>query len=434
MHILFLSDNFPPETNAPATRLHEHAKRWVREGHRVSVVTCAPNFPQGRVFEGYSNRWLQRETIDGIEVIRVKTFITRNSGFALRCLDYLSFMIMGFFGGLLPGKPDVVVATSPQFFAAVGGWALSLVRRKPFVFEVRDLWPASIAAVGAMRESFVLRSLERLELFLYRRAKAVIPVTQAFKRDLVERGVDGGKIAVVTNGVDLDRYEPRERDESVAEEFGVRGKRVIGYLGTHGLAHALENVLDAAERSSDVPNAHFLFIGSGAAKEALVAEADQRHLTNVSFHAPQPKERMPELWSLCDVVLVHLKDMEVFETVIPSKIFEAMGMGRSVLLAGPDGEAADIIRETGCGRWVPAEDPDALARAVRELTLDDELRAQMSRASRAAAESYSRERLAAKMLDVLEWAARGAGPLPMEDDPRQVSVEPGPRSRQKVAA
>lgn len=405
MHILFLSDNFPPETNAPATRLFEHARRWVRDGHRVTVVTCAPNFPRGEVFEGYTNRWLQRETLDGIEVLRVKTFITANSGFLLRTLDYLSFLVMGFFGGLLPRRPDVVVASSPQFFAALGGWLLSLVRRKPFVFEVRDLWPASIAAVGAMKESALLRWLERLELFLYRRSALIVTVTQAFRRDLVARGIDPGKIRVVTNGVDLERYRPRERDPAVAEEFGVADKHVVGYLGTHGLAHALENVLDAAELLGDRPELHFLFIGDGAAKRDLVDSARERGLTNVSFHDPQPKERMPELWALCDTVLVHLKDDAVFETVIPSKIFEAMGMGKPVLLAGPDGEAAQIVRENACGLWVPAEDAQALGAATRRLASGDGLGDSLARAGAVAAQKFGRGALASRMLEALVEAA-----------------------------
>lgn len=408
MHILFLSDNFPPETNAPATRLHEHARRWVRAGHRVSVVTCAPNFPRGRVFDGYENRWLSRETIDGIEVYRVKTFITSNSGFALRTLDFLSFMLMGVLGGLLPRRPDVVVATSPQFFAAVGGWLLSVLRRKPFVFEVRDLWPASIAAVGVLRQSLFLRLLEKVELFLYRRAARIVTVTHAFQDDLVARGVPAKKIAVVTNGVDLERYAPRTRDEEAARELGVDGRFVVGYLGTHGMAHALENVLDAAERLRDLPRVVFLFVGSGAAKESLVREAARRELTNVVFHDPQPKERMPALWSVCDTVLVHLKDSPVFATVIPSKLFEAMGAGRPVLFAGPDGEAADIVRRARCGVCVPPEAPEALADAVRNLATNEEQREALASASAAAAQRYSREHLAERMLTELATVADGS--------------------------
>ncbi len=424
MHILFLSDNFPPETNAPATRLFEHARRWVRDGHRVTVVTCAPNFPQGKVHAGYRNRWLQRETIEGIEVLRVKTFITANSGFLLRTLDYLSFMVMGFLGGLLPRRPDVVVATSPQFFCAVGGWLLAAVRRKPFVFELRDLWPASIAAVGAMRDSRLLGWLEKLELFLYRRAAAIVTVTCSFRRDLEARGIDPRKIHVVTNGVDLERYEPRERDPAVAREFGVEDKLVVGYLGTHGMAHALHNVLDAAEGLDDVPEAHFLFIGDGAAKPALVAAAAERGLENVSFHDPQPKERMPELWALCDLVLVHLKDDPVFETVIPSKIFEAMGMGKPILLAGPDGEAAEILRETGCGAWVPAEDPAALRAAVRSYAEDPVRAAEAGASALRAASRFDRGRLAGDWITVVTAVVEGPDLL-------SVSTEPG---RQRPAA
>ena len=162
MHILFLSDNFRPESNAPAARLYEHAVRWVRAGHDVSVITCAPNFPEGKVYAGYKNRWRDVEWIDGIRVVRVKSFITANEGFLLRTLDYMSFMVSSFIFGLFERRPDVVVATSPQFFCAVGGWTLSVLRRLPFIFELRDLWPASIEAVGAMHSSWVLRALERL--------------------------------------------------------------------------------------------------------------------------------------------------------------------------------------------------------------------------------------------------------------------------------
>ena len=225
MRILFLSDNFPPETNAPATRTYEHAVRWVRAGHDVTVITCAPNFPEGKLFPGYKNRWQQVETIDGIRVVRVKTYITANEGFLRRTLDYLSFMATGFFAGLFERRPDVIVATSPQFFCAVGGWLLSVFRWRPFVFELRDLWPASIVAVGAMQRSFAIRALEKIELFLYRRAAVIVTVTEAFRDDLTMRGIDPKKIQVVRNGVDLDQYQPRPRDAELAREFdhGLRG-------------------------------------------------------------------------------------------------------------------------------------------------------------------------------------------------------------------
>lgn len=407
MHILFLSDNFPPETNAPATRLFEHARAWVRAGHRVTVVTCAPNFPEGQVMAGYTNDWFRRETMEGIDVVRVKTFIARNSGFGKRTLDYLSFLVSGTVGACFVDKPDVVVSSSPQFFAGLAGWCASVLRRRPFVFEVRDLWPASIAAVGAMKRGFVLRALEKLELFLYARARAIVVVTEAFQRDLVSRGVDPDKITVVTNGVDLSTYAPAPRDESMAERLGVRGKFVVGYLGTHGLAHALENVLDAAERLRHRDDVRFLFVGAGAAREALMRSAAERGLTNVVFQPSQKKDAMTAVWSVCDVALVHLKDSPVFETVIPSKVFEAMGMGVPVLLAAPSGEISKIVRETDAGLHVPAEDPARLGEAVVRLVDDPELCARLATSARRAAPLYDREGLARRMSSVLSGVARG---------------------------
>jgi len=402
MHILFLTDNFPPETNAPATRTWEHARRWVRAGHRVTVVTGAPNFPRGIVHEGYANRWFAREELDGIQVIRVKTYISANSGTLRRMLDYLSFMVMGFLGALVPRKPDLVVATSPQFFTAVAGWAVAAVRRKRFVFELRDLWPASIAAVGAMQESRYLRNMERVELFLYRRAWRIVAVTSAFKRDLIARGIDGDKIAVVTNGVDLETYAPRERDDVLARRYGVEGRFVVGYLGTHGMAHALENVLDAAEQLREREDIHFLFVGDGAAKAQLVREAERRGLSNVSFHPSVAKHEMPGLWSLCDAALVHLKNTPVFETVIPSKIFEALGSGCPVLFAGPAGEASCIVDDAECGVCVPAEDARALAAAAQQLADAGDDHARFAANAHASAPRYGRAELAAHMLEVLE--------------------------------
>src|SRR5690606_16110437 len=175
--------------------------------------------------------------MDGIRVVRVKTYITANEGFVKRTLDYMSFMAMATLIGVFERRPDVVMATSPQFFCAIAGWMTGILKWRPFVFELRDLWPASIMAVGAMRKSLIIRLLEKLELALYHRADAIVSVTESFCEDLVARGVPREKIHVVINGVDLDRYQPRERDAALAREFELEGKFVAGYMGTHGMAH-----------------------------------------------------------------------------------------------------------------------------------------------------------------------------------------------------
>ncbi|HET8897862.1 MAG TPA: glycosyltransferase family 4 protein [Rhodanobacteraceae bacterium] len=402
MKILFLSDNFPPEGNAPATRLWEHATRWVRAGHQVTVITCAPNFPEGRLYAGYRNRWRQVETLDGIRVVRVKTYITANEGFLKRSLDYLSFMLTGWFFGLFEPRPDVVVATSPQFFCAIAGWALAACKRRPFVFELRDLWPASIMAVGAMKKSLLIRLLERIELFLYRRAAAIVSVTESFRDDLLARGIDRDKIHVVINGVDLDRYAPRPRDAAMAREFALDGKFVAGYMGTHGLAHALPKVLEAAALLRERRDIAFFFAGAGAERGKVEQLVAAQRLDNVRLVPRQPKEAMPALWSQCDLALVPLRDNPVFATVIPSKIFESMGMGVPILMSLPEGEATGIIRRTDSGACVPPENPAAMATAIAALA-DDPARMTALRANaHAAAPQFSRDHLAAAMLAVLD--------------------------------
>ena len=405
MRILFLSDNFPPEGNAPATRLWEHATRWVAEGHDVTVITCAPNFPEGNLFEGYRNRWRQVETMGGIRVVRVKTYITANEGFLKRTLDYMSFMLMGFVMGLFERRPDVVVATSPQFFCAVGGWALSVAKWRPFVFELRDLWPASIMAVGAMKKSLTIRFLEQIEKFLYRRARLIISVTQSFKKDLVGRGIPEEKIEVVRNGVDLDIYHPRERDPELERRFDLEGRFVVGYLGTHGMAHALPKVLEAAALLRDQPEIAFFFAGSGAERVRVEQIVQDRRLDNVRLIPRQPKSMMPALWSLCDATVVPLRDNPVFSTVIPSKIFEAMGMGVPIVMSLPEGEATRIISEMETGVCVPPEDPRALATEIRGLSDDPERLDRYRQNCLDAAQRYSRDQSASQMLRYLEKAA-----------------------------
>jgi len=401
MRVLFISDNFPPEVNAPASRTYEHTRRWVEEGAQVTVLTCAPNFPKGEVHEGYRNSWRYAEDMDGIRVVRVKSFITGNEGFVLRILDYISFMLSAVFFGIFEKRPDIIIGTSPQFFAAAGAWLLSVAKWRPFVFELRDLWPASIVTVGAMRKGITIRLLEKIELFLYRRSAAVISVTESFVDDLEGRGISREKVHVVRNGVDLTRYQPRARSKKMTDALGVSGKFVVAYLGTHGMAHALGNVLDAAGLLREHPDIAFLLVGHGAEKEKLVQRAREMSLSNVIFHDSLPKDKMPELWSVCDVALVHLKDDPVFATVIPSKIFEAFGMGKPVMIVQPDGEAVSIVRDAGAGDWVPPENPEQLATAIIEWCSDKQKLFKYAKNSSDAAKDHSRDRLANEMLYIL---------------------------------
>ena len=422
MKILFLTENYPPETNAAANRVHERAKFWADWGHDVTVITCAPNFPKGRLHEGYANKWYQTGVMDGIRVVRVKTFISANEGVVLRMLDFLSFMITGFVASLFQKRPDVVVATSPQFFTAVAGWAVGFCRRRPFVFELGDIWPASIIAVGAMEPSLMIRMFERLELFLYRRSAAIVALTPKFKENLIGRGIEGDKISIVINGVDIDRFRKTPRDKALAAEWGLKDKFVIGYIGTHGMAHGLSNVLEAAARLRDNDRVMFLFVGDGAERDDLISLAAEKGLENVRFIESQPREKVPAIWSVCDVALVHLRDSVVFSEVIPSKIFEAMAMELPTLLVAPQGVASDIVLSTRSGVWAPAEQPDRLAHVAARLAEKPRLLEMLGRNGAAASGRFSRRRQAEEMIKVLEDAAAGRGATAgVDSDPQSFS-------------
>jgi glycosyltransferase involved in cell wall biosynthesis len=400
MHILFLTDNFPPEVNAPASRTHEHCRQWVARGEQVTVITCAPNFPKGKVFEGYRNRLWQQERIDGIRVIRVWSYITANEGFSRRVLDYMSYMLMAFLASLFVRRVDVVIGTSPQFFTAVGAWAAAALKRVPFVFELRDLWPESIKAVGAMRQSLAITLLEKLELFLYRRAALIVSVTAAFKATLQRRGIDGRKIEVVTNGVDMSRFSPRPKDAALLGELGWSGCFVAGYIGTHGMAHALETLLSAMQALKSRDPAHrvrLLLLGDGARKAALQEQAAAMGLGDtVRFVDTVPKDQVARYWSVLDVSVIHLRRTELFTTVIPSKLFECMGMGIPVL-HGVEGESADIVSSEAAGWVFQPENAAELADRLQALQADTASVAEASRRGAQAAHHYDRVELAERM-------------------------------------
>jgi hypothetical protein len=406
MNILFLSDNFPPETNAPASRTFEHAKRWVAAGHNVTVVTGAPNFPSGKVHAGYRNALWSEEVVAGIRVIRVWTYITANEGFFRRSLDYVSFMIAASIASVFVRGSHVIVATSPQFFTPCAAWLVSRIKRLPFVFELRDLWPDSIVAVGAMKETATIRFLRRVEYFLYRKAARIISVTNSFKTVLESNGIESGKIVVVPNGVDLDSYTPGEKPTELVRKWALEGKFVAAYVGTIGMAHGLDTVLAAAELLRAREDVVFLLVGTGAEQASLMKRCQDSGLDNVRFVGAVSKAEVREYWKLCDVALVLLRDTPLFAHVIPSKMFEAMGMERPMIL-GVRGESRKILEAAHAGLAIEPQRADQLAAALLRLVGDPELRLSLGKAGRAfAADKFNRDRLAIEMLGVLEQTAQ----------------------------
>ena len=403
MNILFLTDNFPPEVNAPASRTFDHAREWVKAGHVVRVITCFPNFPQGKVYDGYKNKLYQREKIEGIEVIRVWSYITANKGFLKRTLDFISFSITSFIAGLFVDA-DVIVGTSPQFFTALSARTLSFWKRTPWIMEVRDLWPESIKTVGAMRDNLFIRYFEWEEMRCYKSARKIIVVTDSFKRTLTSRGVDPNKIEVVKNGVDRTLFQPVPKDMELISELGLEGKTVIGYIGTHGMAHKLDFILDCARRVNGKKNYHFLLIGAGAERDNLLDKQKREAITNVTMLDSVSKEQVKRYISILDLSLINLRKSDLFKTVIPSKIFENASMQIPIVM-GVQGEAQNILESYGAGLcFEPENESDFLAK-LDDLVMDKELYETCKAGCARLAMDYDRKALASKMLECIADAA-----------------------------
>jgi glycosyltransferase involved in cell wall biosynthesis len=405
MHIVFLTHYFPPEVNAPASRTFEHAQRWVRAGHKVTVIAGPPNHPDGVLYPGYRNRIRQWEETDGIRVLRVLTYVSANEAFLRRTLNYFSYMISSTLLSFLVRRVDVVISTSPQFFCGMAGLWVAGLKRRPWILEIRDLWPESISAVGAIRNRRVIKALESLETFLYRRADHIVSVTRSFKRHIAARGVDPERISVLTNGVDLSQYHPLRKENGIRTRLNLEGKFIASYLGTHGMAHGLDTVLRAADLLRGQNNIVFLLVGGGAERNRLLARRDELGLKNVLMLPQQPKEQMPHFLAASDACMVLLKKVDLFKTVIPSKMFEAMAMERPIIL-GVEGESKGIIEQGNCGVCIEPENEHDLAESVMRLSKNPDAGIQMGlNGGRFVREHFDRDTLAKRYLELITAAA-----------------------------
>ena len=413
MRILFLSHYYPPEVNAPANRVAQLARAWAADGHDVTVLTGFPNHPTGIVPPSYRGRpYIRHETDGGVHVARTPIYAAPNRHILRRCLNYASYSVSAAtIGPFMTARPDVVIATSPQFLTAVAGYSLARMKRVPFVLEVRDLWPASIVDVGAMRAgSPIVRTLEGAERFLYRHADHIVVVTDSFVDAIAAHGIPREKISVVKNGVDLDMFRPGCTENEVRDRLGLRGKFVAAYIGTHGMAHGLVTMLEAAALLRCDDRYRFLLIGDGAEKRSLQERAAGEGLTNVLFLDQLPHEAIPDHVRAADVTLVMLRDRALFRSVIPSKIFEFMGAARPIVI-GVDGEARRLVEDAGAGVFVPPEDASALAGTLRRLDGDATARSSMGRSGRAFVERhFSRQAQARLYLEHLDRIVRPVRP------------------------
>jgi len=419
MRIVFLSHYYPPEVNAPASRTSEHCRAWVRGGHHVTVVTCAPNHPSGKIYKGYRNRLRQVEMIDGVRVVRVWTFLAANQGFALRTLNYVSYLLSATLALLWLPRPDIVISTSPQFFCGLTGLVARRLMKWPWVLEIRDLWPESIVTVGAMRKGWTVRLLERIEALAYRSADGIVSVTRSFVPHIVERGGRPERIVVIPNGADLNRFTAADVMVDAKKTLGLEDRFVAAYVGTHGMAHGLAVILDAAERLRHDRRIAFLLVGDGAERIGLEKLRDQKQLDNVLILGQRAKDEMPRIWAATDASLILLRRSDLFKKVVPSKMFEAMAM-RCPIILGVEGEARTVLDDAGAGIGITPENADELTAAVVTLAQNPALARQFGDRGRAhVLENYDRNILASRYLNFLEKVA--AEP----DRGRRVMDDPG---------
>ncbi|MEM9077502.1 MAG: glycosyltransferase family 4 protein [Bacteroidota bacterium] len=403
MRILFLTDNFPPEVNAPATRTYEHCKEWVKNGAEVTVITCVPNFPFGKTYDNYKNKLYQTETIDSIKVIRVWSFMAPNKGFLLRTLDFISFSVMSFLSGIFV-RTDIIMATSPQFFTALSGRALSAFKRKPFVLEIRDLWPEQILASTNMKRNLFIKYFEWEELKCYKRADLIVTVTESFVDKIADRGISKEKIVVVKNGVDNSIFKPRKKEKDLLQKYTLHDKFVVGYIGTHGMSQNIPFIIDCIHEFNKNHNAlslntHFLFVGEGAEKDKIKNKAELLKIANITFVNQISKEDMPDYISILDVSLVPLRKSELYLSVIPSKIFELSAMNIPILL-GVDGEARAMIEKYGCGVFYKPEDKRSFLSQLSNLASNDQNQiGQYREGCKNLALDFNRQKLALELLN-----------------------------------
>tara|TARA_A100001035_G_C27752820_1_gene487328 strand:- start:114 stop:1328 length:1215 start_codon:yes stop_codon:yes gene_type:complete len=399
IRLLFITDNFPPEFNAPASRTFEHINEWNKDNDvEIIVITCFPNFPFGKIYKGYKNKLYKIENINGIKLIRVWSYIAKNEGKFHRIIDFLSFSLMASIVGTLL-KTDLIIATSPQFFTTWSAFFISKIKRVPWIFELRDLWPETIHAVNAIKNKKILKILEKVELALYRDCSKVIALTDSFKNNLISRGINKSKIEVIKNGVNLNLFRENANEIKSNLFHNLKDRFLIAYIGTHGMTHGLDFIIKSIPRLK-IKNIHFIFIGDGAMKVMLKKLAKELFIENITFLDSIKKEEIPSYYSSIDVALVVLKKNKTFEKVIPSKIFEACALSRPILL-GVDGEAKELIKQYNAGVSFVPENLNEFRKSILKL-MDKKYYKRCQLGCKNLANDFNREDLANKMLKILK--------------------------------
>ncbi|MBN9230797.1 MAG: glycosyltransferase family 4 protein [Legionella sp.] len=397
--ILLFSDNYVPEMNANARIFSELAELWVQMGCEVSVITSHPNFPRGIIYPGYRNNWLTKEEINEVKVHRVKTYVHPNKGFIRRSFDFLSFGISGFIFGLFRGKGEIIIGVTPQFFCAFFACLLAVIRKKPFLLVLCDLWPDSIVANQLMKKNILYRVIKRLELWMYRQASSIAVLSEHFKHYLMQLQIPEGQIFLSIAAPSAAFY-PREKCQQLIQTYALSTKFIVGYLGTLGISQGLDDILKVVDELHAHNAITFMMVGDGVKRHELHHQALTR--TNLVVDGPVPGEKMPEYWSILDIALVSLADTPTNKTVLPSKILESLAMGIPVILYAPEGEASRFMGVLNVGWFVPVGELTALTNLITYLAQSPKSVEEQKQQALKAAAKFSREQQARELLERMD--------------------------------
>ncbi len=401
MNILYISQYFKPEMGAPAARVSELSKYWVKFGNNVTVITGMPNHPNGIIHPTYKWEYFKEEKKHGIRVLRVFLYVTPNKGVFKRIISFFSFMITSLIVGLLMQRTGVVIATSPQLFVGLSGYVIAKMKKKPFVFEVRDIWPQSAIELGVLKNKYIIKMMEKLEKFLYEKSDLIIVAVESMKGIIANKGIDEKKIKFIPNGIDKNRFSNIKKTNYIKSKIKNKDAFIIGYIGTMGLAHKLEILLESAKHFQD-KNVYFVLIGDGADKEHLENIKKRENIKNVLILDKVLPEEVPGIMQEIDMGFVHLRDIPLMKDAVPSKIYEFMAAGKPIL-AGVSGIAKDFIEKQNIGVVFQPENTDSLIKTIENILKNKEQLNKMGEnGKRIAFEKFSRENLAKKYIKYIK--------------------------------
>ncbi|HWY67026.1 MAG TPA: glycosyltransferase family 4 protein [Terriglobales bacterium] len=405
MHILLIHQAFCGPQDPGGTRHYELARRLARMGHRFTIVTSQYSYLTGKEKSAFPNHYQ-------IEVRFAGAIGGWHRSYFQRVVAFLSFMITAVITGLRVETPDVVIGTSPPLFQAISAWLIATLRRRPFILEIRDLWPEFAVSLGLLRGRVLIWFARRLESFLYARAKEIIVNSPSYREYLLEQGIPESKISVIPNGVDTSMYCPELNGDAFRRDHGMHDKFVVMYAGALGFANDIGCLLRAAARMHHRADIVFAIVGDGKELPRLRSEADSLRLNNVSFVAAQSKENMPNVLAAADVCVATLKDARMLKTTYPNKVFDYMAAGRPTVLA-IDGAIREVIEKSQGGIFVPPGDDAALAEAILVLYESAELRKEMGQSARSfVASHFDREIQAEQIAEILHrQSSRDLAPI-----------------------